>query len=272
MPLPIFVLPSRHFLSAEKKMLSFALWLSGPAIEAALLVRALQGKFLSRYKVFYCYIGWVLVQDLSLIPIYRFWPKSYAVAYWSTDIVGLLAGCGLVWEVYKLAFSRYPGASRVARNVLFLVFIFAIGRILVEIWNSPRWTLGKTTLETELDLRTVQAAMLVGLAALFAYYAIPLGRNLKGIIYGYAFFLATRIANLILRGSLGNGFQHIWRYSSGVCYLLVLIVWGWTLWAYTPIPEPSAEPCLEADYEALVAKTKAGFNSARSRLLKDFRP
>jgi hypothetical protein len=253
-------------------MLSLALWLSGLAIEALLLLRAAQGKFLNRYKVFYVYIAWVLVQDSSLIPIYRFWPRAYAMAYWGGDIVAVLAGCALVWEVYRIAFSRYPGASRVARNVLLLVFIFAIGRILVEMWNSPTRTPGQTTLETELDLRSVQAAMLFGLIILFAYYAIPLGRNLRGIIFGYAFFLTTSVANLVLRDRLGDSFQHIWQYSSAVCYLLVLFVWGWTLWSYVPVPEPTVEPRLEADYEALLARTRAGFRSARSRLLKDMRP
>ena len=41
-------------------MLSWVLWLSGPVLEALLLVRATQGRFLSRYKYFYLYIALVL--------------------------------------------------------------------------------------------------------------------------------------------------------------------------------------------------------------------
>lgn len=182
------------------------------------------------------------------------------------------ARCAVVWEVYKIALARYPGASRVARNVVLFLFIFAIGRVIVQVWNSPTRTPGATTLQTELDLRGVQAATLAGLVALFAYYAIPLGRNLKGIIYGYGFFLGTRLLNLELRDYLGSGFQHAWQYTSAASYLAVLVVWCWTLRSYVPVPEPDPEPCLEADYEALVAVTRAKLDAVRARLMRDMRP
>jgi len=77
----------------------------------------------------------------------------------------------------------------------------------VKAWNSPNWIPGKTTLETERDLRIVQVTLLIGLVALFAYYAVPLGRNLKGIIYGYGLFIATNVLHLTLRDSLGDSFE-----------------------------------------------------------------
>jgi hypothetical protein len=253
-------------------MSSLALWLSGPALQAVLLVRAAQGKFLNRYKFFYSYVVWVLLQQIVSLWIYKFRPASYALAYWSGEAVSVLAGCGLVWEAYKIALARYPGASRVARNVLLFVFIFAVTRILVHASNTPNWIPGKTTLETELDLRVAQAAMLIVLVALFAYYAIPLGRNLKGIVYGYAFFLTSALVNLGLRDFLGARFQSIWHYAPAASYLLVLFYWCWALWSYAPIPQPSLEPRLEADYETLLAKTRGKLSSARARLLRDTRP
>jgi hypothetical protein len=253
-------------------MISTALWVTALAFESALLLRALQGNFLKQYRVFYLYLSWVLLSDLSLIPFYYLLPKIYGYAYWFSQFFSVVVGCGVVWEAYKVALARYPGTARMARNVLPFIFILVTTRIFVKAWNSPNWIPGKTTLETERDLRIVQLALLIGLVALFASYAIPLGRNLKGIIYGYGLFIATSVVHLTLRDYLGDGFQRSWQYIQPICYLLVLLVWCVTLWSYAPIPEPTTEPRLEADYESLVAATRRKVLSARSYLLKAMRP
>jgi hypothetical protein len=251
---------------------STVIWLIAIVLEGVPLVRAAEAKFIRDYKLFYSYLGFVLLRDLWLLAVYFLWPKFYTYAYWCSEPVGVLVGCGLVWEVYKVALARYPGTARMARNVLAFLFIFASTRIFVKAWNSPTWIPGRTALEIERDLRIVQLALLAGLVVLFACYAIPLGRNLKGITYGYGLFLVTSVVNLTLRDDLGDGFQHSWEYIQPICYLFVLLVWCVTLWSYAPIPEPTTEPRIEADYESLVVATKRKVLSARSYVLKAMRP
>lgn len=253
-------------------MLSTFLWVIALALEITLLLRALLGNFLKQYRCFYLYLSWVLISDLVLLSIYHLWPKAYGYAYWSSQYVSLVVGCAVVWEAYKVALGRYPGAARMARNVLLFMFVLAITRIFVKAWNSLNWIPGRTTLETERDLRSVQLVLLLGLIALFTSYAIPLGRNLKGIIYGYGLFIAASVVHLTLRDYLGNTFERSWEYIQPSCYLLVLLVWCATLWSYAPIPEPAPEPQLEADYESLVATTKRKVQLARRYVLKARRP
>ena len=100
-------------------MLSLALWLVGPILESALLVRALQIGSLRRYKFFYLYVTWVFVRDLSLFPIYRFRADYYVSAYWYSQFLSVLLGCGIVWEVYKLTLSHFPGVARMAKRAGF---------------------------------------------------------------------------------------------------------------------------------------------------------
>jgi hypothetical protein len=114
--------------------------------------------------------------------------------------------------------------------------------------------------------------LLVGLVALFASYAIPLGRNLKGVIYGYGLFVATSVVHLTLRDYLGKNFERSWEHIEPLCYVLVLLVWCATLWSYAPIPESTREPQIETDYESLVAATKRKMHSTRSYVLKAMRP
>ena len=151
-------------------------------------------------------------------------------------------------------------------------FEIAVPEPLPLVVPEPDPCVLRTTLETERDLRIVQVALLIGLVALFAYYAIPLGRNLKGIIYGYGLFVVTSVVNLTLRDYLGDSLQHWAQYIQTVCYLLVLWVWCRTLWAYAPVPEPELEPTIEVDYQSLVRTTREKLSSARAQLLRGMRP
>lgn len=253
-------------------MLSSLFWVTGLVLESVLLARAVLGNLLKYYSLFYLYLISVLLPSASLFAIYHLWPNFYSPAYWFTQFLNVLLGCALVWEVYKVAFAQYPGAARMARNVLLFVFILTITRIFVKAWNSANWIPGKTTLETERDLRIVQLALLIGLVALFASYAIPLGRNLKGIVCGYGLFIATSVAHLTLRDYLGDSFQRAWQYLQPICYLVALLVWCGTLWSYAPVPRPITESRLDADYESLIAATKRKVRSARSYVVKVMRP
>jgi hypothetical protein len=253
-------------------MASISIWLIGVVLESALVVRAVRGGFIRNYRFFYSYLCFIFVRDLCLLGIYVFAPKAYAWSYWGTELASVLLGCGLVWETYRIALAGYPGAARMARNVLPLLFILTIGRILVEASISPNWIPGRTPLETELDLRIVQAALLFGLVILLAYYAIPLGRNLKGIVYGYGLFLASNLTGLMFRGALGNHFQRVWQYFQPGSYLAVVLIWCWALWSYTPVPQPEREPSLEADYEALLAATRGKLRVLRAHVWRGIQP
>lgn len=256
---------------AEGMLAYVWIWLIGLLGEGIPIVRAVQTGSIRRYIWFYVYLAAVLLRDALLFAVYFEWPKLYGIFYWGSESLVVLLGCALVWEVYRTAFARYPGAARVAQAVLLLLFTFTLSRIGVKAWNSPNWVPQRTTLETELDLRVVQAALLAALIVLFAYYAIPLGRNLKGIVYGYGLFLASSLVNLSLRGHLGERFQPLWQYLQPGCYMVVLGVWCWTLWNYSPVPVPEVEPALESDYEMLVQGMRGKLSAARHRLLRGTR-
>lgn len=253
-------------------MVSISIWLIAIVLESAPLVRAVRCGFTKHYKFFYTYLGFILLRDLGLLGVYFLASKAYAWSYWSTELVGVVLGCGLVWETYKIALAEYRGAARMARHILPVLFILTAARILVEASLNSNWIPGRTPLEAELDLRIVQVALLFGLLILLAYYAIPLGRNLRGIVCGYALFLVTNLAGLIFREEIGQRFQGVWQYLQPGSYLAVLSIWCWAMWSYAPAPQPEHEPELETDYEALLATTKWRLRILRSRVTRGIQP
>ena len=236
-----------------------------------MLARAVASKWFSKYPFFFVYLAFVFLQEVFLIGIYLYKPKYYPTSYWYGEFFSLAMGCGVVWEIFRLVLGRYPGAGRMARNVLLFALIMVFTKALDNAWNgSAPWP--STALALERNLRALQGLSLVVLAALCAYYAIPLGRNVKGLFIGYGLFVATTMMTLTLRTWLGGKFQAAWVFLQPFFYAGVLGIWCAALWKYEPGPLPEAQPKLEVDYQSLAFATKKKLHQARALLGKATRP
>jgi hypothetical protein len=251
-------------------MLSQAIWWSSIALETLLLVRGLRGKLASHYPLFYAYLAFVLFEDLSSLIIDRWAPQSYSSTYWATEFLGVLIGCGVVLEIYRIGLLRYPGAARMARNILMLVFVLASTKALVAASNAPQGWLNVNTLQVEGTLRAVQAVFLSALVALFLFYSIPFRKNLRGILLGYGLFVGARVIALLFVPAEGYDF---WVYAYSASYLAALGTWLTHLWSYSGVPgEEQSGSQLETDYQRLASATLRRLQAARGQLIKAVRP
>jgi hypothetical protein len=158
-----------------------------------------------------------------------------------------------------------------ARSVLLFSFVATMSRIVVYAHRNGRWFPGETTLETEREFRIVQTFLLLGLVMLLAYYAIPVGRNLKGIILGYGVFLSMNLVQLTLRDFLGDRFQNWWLYIQPVSYIIVLLIWCKALWIFASRPDLGRETRIELDYRSLAHHTKRQLRAAGKYIAKVIR-
>jgi len=253
-------------------MLSQVLWWTENALVFVLLVRALRGRFLSKYPVFYFYIGYVLLESLSSFYIYISYPSFYETFYWYTQFLSVALGCCIIWEIYTQALADFSGVARMARFLLAAIFLVATLKGLVDTLSGPILSPAEIPAVLERNLRTVQALLLVGIVGLLSYYAVPVGRNLKGMILGYGVFISASVISLALRSHLGKEFQTWWQYFQPMAYFLTLIIWSASLWSYAPSPRAKHEISLDQDYEVLVARTAKAIAQARSYLARTVQP
>jgi hypothetical protein len=247
-------------------MLTQAIWWVTNALEVIILGRAAQQRLLKTYPMFYIYLAYVLVESGLRFYIYLRHPAYYGPFYWSTQLLSVFLGYGVVWEIYRQALTRYPGALRMSRNALALIFVVVVFRVLLNLLWVGFSSLPQTTAELERDFRTVQAFLLVSIAGVMSYYRIQIGRNLRGMMIGYGFFIGTSIIILTLRSHFGDQFQIWWQYLQPAAYVFVLLVWCMTLWSYQPNPEPEAECRIEQDYQSLVQATRRRFRQVRAHV------
>lgn len=253
-------------------MLSQAIWWSGITIEAVLLARGLFGKLLKQYPAFYSYLLFVWLQSLLRFSVHYARPQLYSKVYWLTEWLGVLAGCAVVFEIYRVGLRAYPGTARLARNLLTFVLLLAFVKATVETGNNPQWWSATPAFDLELALRVVQALALVALVALFLFYAIPFGRNLRGILLGYGLFLGESVVWLSFVPRTSESFRAFWSHIHTSSYFIVLVVWVLHLWSYAPNPEPKTAVLLEEQYQRMAAITSRRLQEARGYLARAVRP
>jgi hypothetical protein len=238
------------------------------ALESVLLFRGLRSKLGSRYPAFYTYISFVLLQDLLCYFAFRWIHPLYTYIYWTTEFLCILFSCGIVLEVYRVGLSAYPGTARITRKVLGLVFALALVKALVSAANDPRWWLEATAKDVAGTLRAVQGIAIIALVSLFLFYAIPFGRNLRGILVGYGLFVCWTVMCLTLSSSVSDSVHAFLKNLYQVSYPVFLVFWLVHLWSYQTNPASEVEVPLEREYERIAAATRRRLHDVRGQLAK----
>jgi hypothetical protein len=269
--LPYFVLAFRQVAGGPVRMITLAVFWVGLCLEIGLILRALQQGLFLRYPTFFSYLSLVALVDVVRYYTYYYNHAAYKGVYWPSQFISLIVGYGVILEILGLTLARYPGAARLARNLVLLIFLLIFAYVGFKALTSPQWTPATTNAELERDLRAAQVAVLAGILGVIAYFRIPLGKNLKGMISGYGVFLASSVITLALRSYAGSRFDKTWLIVQPFFFLICLLLWCFTLWSYHPDPLPRTGPDL-SDYSEYSASARTVLQSVRSNLGKVARP
>lgn len=233
-------------------MLGQLIWWSSISLEVVLLARGFHNRLAHRFPVFYSYITFVVLQDIARFFAFQWKFDLYRPVYWTTEFMGLAAGSMIVFEIYRVSLAAFPGAARMARNALSALFLVATVKGLLD--ASVGWVPASAALDVERALRTVQAAAILALVALFLLYSIPFGRNLRGILLGYGIFVGERVICLTFVSLQTRNF---WFYAYSASYIGALSLWIAYLWSYQPNPQPRPGGTdLDDEYQRIAAATQ----------------
>src|SRR5260370_8423399 len=83
-------------------------WLSAVGLEAVVLCRGVKASLLRKYRLFYAYVGCVLLIELLRFSCYEFVPNFYQAFYWHTELVTIVMTYALVFEIFSQSPSRNP--------------------------------------------------------------------------------------------------------------------------------------------------------------------
>jgi hypothetical protein len=226
---------------------------------ALLVCRGVASGTLKKYPMFCSYAIAVLITTIGGLSLTG--ARLYFYYYWISEWVGMFLGIGVTWEIFMRVLAHYPGVRRLAWMLLAIIFSLVLVHSAA---GGPTEKFSYVALAR--DLRTVQAIVLLTLFALVAYYAIPLGHNVRGIAIGYVFLVATSILNLSLQYYFGKSYHPFWKYGAPLEFAASLTIWTVTLWSYQPNPRPLNED-MELDYEWLSGQAVRAMVRLRTHLI-----
>jgi len=249
-------------------MLTLIIWWIAILLESVILFRGFRGKLLSKYPFFYAYVASVLMADVGFYFVYMMSRAAYDRWNLAATILNLIFGYGIILEIFRNVLSPYPGAERFARitwiSAFVAIFCFVAG---YNFW-SPGALRATSTAGIQRDFWTVQALFLIAIYGVVSYYRIPLGKNLKGMIFGYVLCLSVTLMTLAVRSYIGLRFDSAWLFLQPFSYVVSLFIWVATLWAYHPNPVPDPGIRVEADYIVFADRTRGMIDAIRSYLGK----
>jgi len=215
---------------------------------ALMLWRGFRTRLWPKSPVFSTYIAFDLASSLGGFAVLSAKPAIYSSYYWSSQIIGDLLGFGVLWEFYRRALAGFAGIARFARLGYLVLLVLNLTRALLNIfnrslWNAASlWSLARTTIDVERNLRLTQAVFLLGLLLALMYYRIRPGRNWGGLIWGYGFWVGTSLITLTVESQL-PGFAVALGYLQQFVTMVALTIWVVSLWK--PCPESPMESPIE---------------------------
>jgi hypothetical protein len=250
----------------------FIVWI-GILLCASIIWRGLTSRCFETYPFFYSYICGMLAEDVGGLCVYSRFPAFYRSVYWVGESLTLALSCGIIFEIFRHVLRAYPGPRKFARAV----GIIAFGIILIIFFATSPLFLTSSSIngrmeQLETNLRSVQALFLTVVIALIGHYGIRLGKNMRGMIGGYAFLIAATLVNITMYSHSSGRFAEFWGILVQIGYAIPLFVWLAGLWSYQPNPEDGRNAQIEQDYDRLTVRMNTALGIMKGYLGKGIGP
>jgi hypothetical protein len=242
------------------------------ALEIFLLFRAARTNLFQKFPLFYSYIASVLAKDILSIPVYTYAPSWYGSFYWSMAVLLAAISYGVLMETYHQSLKNYSGVAKFFRIFLFIMFLVIAAKVAVGSFSDLHSPFGRVVAELERDLRQLQAVLLCCLLLLLLYYKIAVGKNLRGLIFGYSLLIGTEVITRTFAFNPATGFDAVMRKIEPALYAVSLLIWTVTLWASSPEVVADRSCGIEQDYGHLARETRMMLVRARAHLARAARP
>src|ERR1700722_5389976 len=240
-------------------------WLSGLLIEGIILVRSVLGRSLAKYPFFYLYIASVLAASMTLYVMAIVRPAVHGL-YWPKQYVTLFLGCGVIFEVSRHVFAQRVTLDRIARWTMLVTFGAIFLSVAIQAFFLPHWNVTTNTADLERDLRIAQAIGLITILLLSGYYAIAIGKNIKGMILGFGIYVGASVFSLTLRLFVGARFDPAFGVIQSTAYLVALSIWMVALWSYDPEPTEKPPSISGGEYQLFAGRTQELLGSINDHL------
>jgi hypothetical protein len=213
------------------------------ALEALLVWRLWFGKTAHQFPCLCGFICYDMVRTPALLLVHHFWLAEFSSLYMATEVSTQLWQFLVFCEIVRSVFLPHAGLRRIAWNAFLVVEGLALPAVLGLMLGqmSIAFSGRSVAYVFEQYASLFQALPLLALAALARYYRVPLGRNVRGVVFSLG-------PNLLINALAFASYQivhdmkvvHNLELVPAMTFTGMIAAWLWALWQYSPSTRLSA--------------------------------
>lgn len=224
----------------------YATWVASFVLEIAILLVMWRKNELSAYPAFAVYLGFSAFKSAVLFAIAQLLSyATYFYAYWGGMGIKFFISCWVAYEVCERVFQPYDLLHK--RTLQFFVNVAGVAftlSILIAMYDPAKshnalysicYTLNRST-------ALVMAAIFGLTAALSQFLALPWNQRVRGLIFGFGFFLLVDCAVSSSYSSYGAATIKALRPLAALAYVIAEAIW---FYHFNAAEDVIFEPTLE---------------------------
>jgi hypothetical protein len=240
------------------KLVIYAVALTTPLLEVALLITLLRGGYWKRLGGLMAYVSVLLTTEVARDAVlyhYGLSSLAYAYFYWLSDVVLALGAFLLVCAFFQRACSGQTPLWRHMRLFLAFVFVLVVGVSLIALSRNYTSLFTMFIIEFEQNLYFT-CLVLVSLLYILMQYFKPADDELGLLVCGLGIQFAGPTANFALVHLTSGGFYSasLLRFIPPLCTLGMLAIWTY---AVAGVRKARREPAALVREEARLEAGKA---------------
>lgn len=253
----------------------YVVWFGAMALEGTLVWVGARRRLLASMPVFFAYVAFHCIRDISYFCVWHYWPGLKYWFYWTGELIGLVLSYLLIFELWKKGLRAYSGIWRMSRWALGLAALGLLGIVMVTTeyaTGAPaqpgQWItdwmrlLGRSVLFT-------QAAFLFSFFLVLGLFRVRVTSVVRGLALGWFGFSVIDLVLFSLRHFYGPMIRD-YALARPLAFFLLLSVWSFLVWTSDPAEEVELMPTFvfrESERQAVVERMDL-LNSSLQRILQ----
>jgi hypothetical protein len=233
-----------------------------------ILVRMIQQGCVSRFPFFHSYLVYFLATGVVDVCVFAWAPQQYPTFFWIKFFTLVIAEFALLLEIGDHIFRPYAAIRKLGRLITAgITFLFSIVYILPPLIEARPTSIAILDLVKRSAL--TKGVIIVALLGMARFYRVRLGRNVAGLVLGFAAYMAINTANFALAESYGRElYGPIFSTVGPLSQTLCVLIWTMALWRFEPVFQPAREIATDRVVSEPLPDRLGKFNTALTRLFR----
>jgi hypothetical protein len=209
-------------------LLEQILWFTPPLLYAVMSVSMVRRGVHREVPWFFAYtlfdggqsvFAWFLRENMAV----------YFYFYWIMEVVGIILGFVIIYEVFRKIVVRYERVQRVGFALYrwFAVGLLTVGAVTVAIApEMNRDALFDGIMTLQVGVRIIQTGLLVFLFAFASYLGLSWRNCSFGVALGFGFLAIVELVLATVRSNVGPEFTPIYAVLKPIAFNITVLVWA----------------------------------------------